>query len=43
MESVKSIAESKFRMCLIGNIKGIHYKDILQIFTVYLQVEKSSY
>ena len=47
LESVKSIAESNFKMCLIGNIQGFHFKGILQIFyrslQFFLKVTKSSY
>ena len=37
LESVKSIAESNFKMCLIEHIQGFHYKKISQIFYRSLQ------
>ena len=39
-ESVKSLAESNFKMCLIINrsIEGFYDKDILQIFSRSLQL-----
>ena len=41
LESIKSAAESNFKMCLIINIQDFYDKDILSIFTVCLRVEKS--
>ena len=38
MESVKSIAESNFKMCLTRNIQGVNDKDILPIFYRSLQL-----
>ena len=38
LESVKSMAETNFKMCLIITIQGFHDKVILQIFCRYLQL-----
>ena len=32
LESVKNIAESNFKMCLLGNDQGFYDREILQIF-----------
>ena len=37
VESVKRIVKSNLKMYLIGNIKGSHEKEILQIFYKSLQ------
>ena len=45
LESVKSIAETNFKICLMINAQLFHDRvltDILRIFIVSLQVEKST-
>ena len=37
LESVKSVTESNFKMCLVGNIQGFPGEKILQIFYRSLQ------
>ena len=43
MESVKSIAETNFKMWLTTNTQVFTRKELLQILTVNLQVEGSTY
>ena len=42
LEIVKSIAESYSKLYLIGNIQRFYDKETLQVFTVRLQVDKST-
>ena len=40
-ESVKSIAETNFQICVILNSQGFHDNEILQILYRYLQLSAS--